>query len=492
MYVRLHCKKVIDKHVDCVRKFASINFGYDAFMYGNLDRANSWASNIADKILKPAGIAPGLHFTWNESTKEDMIKRNHHLSDKDILLPRKSDGPYLIAGLSMIEPKKTLLDNTGEIVRSPRNSTSLKNCYIEATPLYIGQIQMNKLTNGNKKMVVGGLVEPIGCSTSGGKAPVKGLSRSLSQQTIFLQKPTKYLDLATIATTALFAPGELLEGDRLAEPLMDWICDYWSPLEDKPTVTPTYIADGSNVMNIPIFSYIQRGVEKIVSVVNSHTSIDFGDLHDFGAASNWKYCGKIRPSTIDPWLASLFGYTLFDIKVNDKYKDFSKNHIFESNMFEDLIQGFYDCFESDLPMIIRRKWITIENHHYGIPAGKEVDVTFYYLAPCKLWKSRLSSEIEQYIEARKEMVIEPRVNDVIGRKNSSMRKDSLASLSGRKDSMTSPYSVPWSNKFPREFEHFPNLSIHASSYTKEEINLLANYVGWVVLENKAIFTDILS
>lgn len=67
--------------------------------------------------------------------------------------------------------------------------------------------------------------------------------------------------------------------------------DYWSPSDLIPSGIETYFGDGGSYENIPLISFLQRRVEKIVLFFNSETTLQPADKWD--VASNLTYDGQV-------------------------------------------------------------------------------------------------------------------------------------------------------------------------------------------------------
>lgn len=125
------------------------------------------------------GISPGKLYSWNEETVADIIRRNGDagLGKESFLLPRKDNGPFMVINWTLKE-KSTL---KGSLFKNDNDSESKGQIYrfIEATPLYIGQMKNHETHHGKRKLSVGGAIEPYAFAMKGGKPPAKG-TRSLT------------------------------------------------------------------------------------------------------------------------------------------------------------------------------------------------------------------------------------------------------------------------------------------------------------------------
>jgi hypothetical protein len=121
---------------------------------------------------------------------------------------------------------------------------------------------------------VGGLLEPFAFSLSEDADPRKGLEPG--QTSALLQVPgvRHSMDVAHMGGASSYAIGMFM--DTLPAGVTDdWSLrmKYWSPTDSKPSTKDTLFADGGCYENIPVSSFLQRRVEKMVLFFNSHTPI---------------------------------------------------------------------------------------------------------------------------------------------------------------------------------------------------------------------------
>lgn len=115
--------------------------------------------------------------------------------------------------------------------------------------------------------------------------------------------------------------------------------------------------------------------------------------------------------------------------------------------------GFHKASMTGKGIVYRSLWTTVDNPFYGVEGGKEVDVTFYYLEAPQQWMDSLPTDVREEVEREK---------------------------NGLFDS------------FIPSFENFPYYDTDKFTLSYRETNLLANVVGWTVLENQKLFADVLS
>ena len=76
--------------------------------------------------------------------------------------------------------------------------------------------------------------------------------------------------------------------------------DYWSPSDLIPSGEETYFGDGGSYENIPLISFLQRRVEKIILFFNSNTPLQ--------PAANWDVAANITyDGQVSDCLSAFFG-----------------------------------------------------------------------------------------------------------------------------------------------------------------------------------------
>jgi hypothetical protein len=442
---------------NCARRLTSYNYLYQALLTVSLDKRLAWYDAISEKFLKPVNIHPGKYFTWSHASLRDILRRNQivGLQADDFILPRKSAGPYMILGWTFAGPERSNQEN-------PYDAKYNQFRYFEVTPLYVGQFSNEYAAYGGEQIRLGGVIEPYGFSITGGQAPEYGLEEDELTGILDVPKPSRALDLTTAVSISSYNPGTVFDSYAIAESVAyPLTCNYWSPTSEQPLIQPTIYADGGAVQNIPLISFIQRGVEKIIAVSNSYTPINYPVLLEYNSHRHWWRTKHIRSSDIDITLASFFGIlplqdSTMEMKISSDYR---RNHVFETTQFDNLIRGFREASLKGHGIICRQIWKTVDNPYYGIEAGREVDVTFVYLEALSEWDGRLKSTVRDQV------------------------------YSGPKDAFTAATNLFQGGE---EFQGFPHYDSNRLVLSHREANLIANLVGWSVIQNRDIFEDVLS
>jgi hypothetical protein len=404
----------------------------------------AWCYGVSKTYLEPAGILPGKKFSWNTDSVNDIVKRNRNLKASDFQIPVNPNRPYPIIGTSLVGPSEG----------APYTKTSQNYTMIEITPLYVGQFKNLDvkydygLVSHSKR--IGGAVEPFAFAVNG-TAPLIGMASDHSSATLNVPEPIVSLDLAYAAGASSYAPGSLLESLRPPDLYsMGLHFTYWSPTNQVPKDEDYLFADGGAFENIPLISFIQRRVQKIVLFYVSSTPL----------APSSKYNPYTDPYTgdkVSDSLSSFFGVLDPDyMNWENRSLEYEKNQVFSSVYFAPVVTALQQAQANGKGMFTTFNLTTVENTWWGVPAGLNFDVTFSYLGRLKTWESKLTTEMQPLL----------------------IPKENADDLSVDVDS--GPY---------KSFPHYATLG---GDISYEKANVLADLTGWSVLQNADYFRQILS
>jgi hypothetical protein len=432
-------------------------------------RAEAWIQAISTALLRPVGIYRGQLYSWSEATVLDILKRNEEagLKKSDFLLPRKKNGPFFVIGWTIAGPQQGLFD-------PPYNEKNKRYDFFETTPLYVGTMrsfQEEYNVAGKTSIYYGGAIEPYAFAVKGGRAPAHGIVENninrCTGRLLDVPKPQEMLDLTNVTSTSSLNPSALFESLYVFDVILDWVYSYWSPALHSPTVRKISFTDGGYTQNIPLTSFIQRGVEKIVLVCITYVPFDYFVVKNSG----WRETKKIGTYEFDSTIAAFFGITPDRSKdtsfVDKKFgglNAFDELQVFETKDFEILIDGLYEALKRGDGLFFRHVYTTVENPTYKIQAGRKVDVTFFLNNMCENWKNSLTDHT--LVQKLQEASIPP-----------------ATGISG--------LFQKWFHE-PNEFQNFPHYILDAPRYTHRASNLLANMTGWAVKQNRELLEEIFS
>lgn len=286
----------------CLRALASADLtfiGLKAYTEAIVNTpSDAWAYGVQMTYLEPVGIKAYTRFSWNAATVADIKSRNPELANEEFLLPSNTDRPYPIIGATLVGPKDG----------APYTAETQNFTLVEFTPLYVGQMMhldvTYKYSKGIKHTIrVGGAVESFAYPRVG-SPPSRGLTAGVSSAVKDVNAPDSILDLQFAAGASSYAPGAFLESlpGNLSD-VFGFPMDYYSPSDPLPTERTWLFSDGGSFENIPLISFLQRRVEKIVLFFNSVTPLSPTGKWD---AARDAFTGKEVRVTVHPALVVTF------------------------------------------------------------------------------------------------------------------------------------------------------------------------------------------
>lgn len=405
--------------------------------------AAAWVYGVSKTYLEPIGVVPGQFFSWNDAVVSDIVSRNRlSLSKKDFIVP-KGNKPFPIIGATVVGPASC----------GPYEPKTQNYSMVEFTPMYVGQMNTIDIHYTNKLGLdrtrrVGGVLEPFGFAIQG-KAPVFALADDKVSDELNVPAPTKVLDVQWAAGASSYAPGSFvssLRPDNLTETSMH--IDYWSPADHWPTTTDTYFADGGAFENVPIISFLQRGVDRIVFFCTGSTPLQPSNKYN-------PYTDPIEQDSISNVVSAYFGVLPPEANWQNRSFEYEKNQVFPKEDYPRVVSALQAAQQAGTGIVAKFDLVTVENRWRGIPAGRKVQIVFSYLGRLKEWEKRLK----------------PEMYDVL------VPKENAEDLSV--DVSDGPY------------KKFPHYATMGGSIDADNANVLASLTGWQVVQNADIFRSVL-
>jgi predicted acylesterase/phospholipase RssA len=440
-------------HPKCARGFAKGNVVISALKSRVLQKTKSigsaWSYGVSDVYLKKANINFKARYTWNKRSLAKTLKRNRGLAKDDFMLVTAPDRPFPIIGATLMGPVEA---------SSTMESENKSYTFFEFTPLYAGQINKHVIDYGtiSTKMTVGGLVENIAYS-SNGERPVRGLFQNESSAVLAVPKTSAGLSLRFITGASSFVPGAALEA--LAEKSLNEEVprlNYWTPTSKDPEVVDAMFTDGGSTQNIPLISFLQRRVKRIVLFLNSNVP-----LSSTWNAKSDTYSG----AEISVDLSCYFGVMPDESmastaqKLALQFSDLKFNQVFPKEDFAVVVESLQKAQQKGSGAIATFFLTTIANKKYGIPAGIRTQITFVYLSRAKNWEAKLRP-------ALKNKFVPPVAANTTVNYGQNIRNG--------------------------EFKGFPNYATSARTTSFRKANALSNFAAWTIIENEQMFRAILS
>jgi len=328
---------------------------------------------------------------------------------------------------------------------------------IEITPLYVGQMKTQDVEykysplNIVHKKRVGGAVETFAYARVG-SGPTVGLSSTQSSGTLKVPEPTTILDLQFAAGASGYAPGALVESltpEELASAL-GMPFDYWSPADKVPQTTSTLFADGGSYENIPLISFLQRKVPKIILFMVSSTPLMPVEKYN-------PYTDTFDGTQLTDTVTCFFGVLAKDTpNWQNRSYEYEKDQVFATSDYPIVVSALQAAQAKGEGIIATFNLTTIENTWWGIPAGETYEITISYLGRLQAWEAKLSSDMKDLL----------------------VPKENASDMSVDVDSGA--------------FRSFPHYATSGGGINTERANALADLTGWSILNNADTFRKILS
>lgn len=188
--------------------------------------------------------------TWNEMSKEDILKRNSSLSDITFHTVRKNRPFFAISS--------TLYDSAF--------NKHHKMHHVETTPLYVGTLEKLECTKNKGKEIFlgGGYIENIGFNS---KTPI-----SMTDSSAVVPFPVFPYTLFDIIGTSGSAPGSIFDHLHIYGMMSGY--NYWPLMPD--TIIPSEklsFVDGGDYENMALIPLLRRGFKKIIAFDNVDTPV---------------------------------------------------------------------------------------------------------------------------------------------------------------------------------------------------------------------------
>ncbi len=404
----------------------------------------SYIPAISSIYLEPVNVPRNKFFTWNEKTLEDILLRNSQLSTDNFTLVVR-DRPFPVIGMTVIGP----FDGVPYTGRN--NFTRL-----EMTPIYVGEmrqldVEYEYLHGKVHTKRVGGLVEAFAFNKHGA-GPASGLPAGSSTGLLQVPEPTTIADIATFAAVNGWAPGtftDLLRPKELANEFSIHF-DYWSPTQsEKPDVTDFIFSDGGTYEDLPLISFLQRRVDRVILFVNDAKPLYPADRYN-------PYTDVYTGEEASLNIAAYFGvFPSPPEKFTDLVTEYSKNQVFPTENYANVISSLQAAQKAGKGIIGTFNLTTIENDWWGVPAGIETQITFVHIGRLTSWEDRLPSDMKSHFV--------PENNP---------------------EDLTNLVDDP-------DYFHFPHYLITGGNQDAKAANALSSLTGWTIMENAETFRQLL-
>ena len=450
-----------------------------------------WQTIIALHLLWPYGLfpasgldqTPSSFFTFDAATLANILSANPSLKPETAsLVSSNSVRPYLLCntamfvtanGQSLLAPVQATSFFTG-IVSEPPNATDangfqaggggVTSFEFSSSPTNFNSANEQVTANQSRQWA---LVDIVGSSSAAFAQTLQQLGSALAKdrqlQGNFVSErgpaAANFLERRGVDTTpakerlsAALTASRLGSVDETADltSFLDGLIpayQYW-PVLNIPvnqTIGNTMFADGGSLDNSGVASVLAyNDVQNVIAFTNTSTPITLAKVKNNDVI------------VIDDTLPPLFGYQPFVPDVgyqlyagasNPVGPTFQNNQVFPSNAFQDLLNNLWSASGSgsyqNPPIYFQQNLALQANAWFNVKSGRSVNVLWVYLERCKTWYDLLPSSVQN--------------------------------LLGPFDNMVG---------------NFPHYSVLDTELTPTEINLLANYTAWVIMNAQSTFTSL--
>jgi hypothetical protein len=307
---------------------------------------------LGDMFLNPFGLdALRRFFSYDQMTLSAILKRNPHMKVSDFYQVRPGR-PFLIVNALILRP-----DNSRPLPsRIP----------IETTPLYVGVRPVFNGCGANGRDIGGGYIEPFGFDSEAPDAPPD----EAKNVRVRLGATRHRYTLSDVMGSTCAAPAEALAGAGLNFVGFPEF-RYWPLVGVGDVAAREYeIGDGGILENLGVMPLLARKVENIIVFVNTKDELSGSGL------------GLINTS-----IPPLFGQT----------PGFETNRVFPSTQYQKLVQGLLAAKNAGESVMFQDRYAVMENAHYGVKGGWEVNVLWVYNERVPAWEQELPPEIRDAI-----------------------------------------------------------------------------------------------
>ena len=339
---------------------------------------------VGNTYLKPFLIGDRTKFfSYDQNKVQEIIDRNLVYHEKEEF---KSKGIYKYdhSDFYTVNPNgnRPYLIVGGILIRS--DILEISRYPFEMTPLYVGiPTFFPNAGSMSKYHIGGGYVEPFGFDTDSPNEDNMFDELKPNFVSLRIRRKKHIFSLSDVIGTSGAAPAEYLDRIKIDIGFPEF--KYWSPQE--PDKAKEYdFADGGILDNTGIMPLLRRKVKKIIVFVNG-----LGTLDNEGDVSK-----MIQPLfMVSP---NQFGLRNFALNIV-----LSEEGIDPLESYHELIQEFIQLNGQGQPVVVRKNYVTVNNHHHSIPAGQKVEILWIYNAFAREWVDRINDiELRSFVLSEKE------------------------------------------------------------------------------------------
>lgn len=353
-----------------------------------------WIDSYAKAVLEPFGLANRSQFmAADERNLEDILQRNPSLSREQFQVPNPLRPKTYIMGGTILAPLGLVATETSAV------SLQMSPDYT-GSPFYPKDQLVTYSGKDNREFLVGGgFVESF---AFGGSAPVSAEGQRGGEAVEMEAPPTAFsLADAIGISSAAFASVLVSAGwlTSAASFIIGHQAEEYLPVKDVWPVTSKQfstwrsalkyqLGDGAEVDNTGMMALLQRRVPKIVAVFGTNRGlaedVDFCDSNVLQTSLK----GKASNDLLDK-----FGYVYESAGEYLVY-----NQVFHTDDLARLLCEFQKKRKSGDALVVQQDLEVLENRKWGIEGNWKVSVIFVYLNSCKRFTLNLPPETLEEVE----------------------------------------------------------------------------------------------
>ena len=407
-----------------------------------LPPGRAWAEALHMTFLEPLGMPAGASFTYSPETLSKLQRAHPTLNGRAFATCGCT--PYPILGMCRVGPSAL----------APYAPGNRAFTMIEATPLYVGRPQGDAW--------LGGWVEPFtfGSDPAADPAqrPLFSLVDALAASSFFAGAP-----LAAISQPAPRSVAAAALGRGWRERLGLSVPSVTAETAGRAT-GEVLLADGGSICNPPLIPLLQRGVETVLAFFNVGERLP--------PATEWDPFTQPLHEAFSDDLPAFFGVASTQTPSMSKMTD--QNTVFERSAFAPLVRQLQQSQAAGRGAVASVRLRTVANEWWGISAGQQVTVIWFYICEAQQWEHSLPLAVRSVLRE--------------GRERTAAKKPLLASRTQPREVILSAAR----NAVPRaagRLDGFPQYPLTRLHLTHVQAGALHQLSAWVVSKNAAILKE---
>jgi len=426
-------------------------------LLSHLDPHSIWQSFIGETILRPFGLDNPEAFMAASVEEVNRIKKhNPHLKDATFQVPRSDRPKVFVINGALLSPEGFSGGNNVSVSFQMSPDFTGSPFWPQDGPLNFQPSKNGALYPLRDQFMGGGFVETF---AFGGGDPKYQSASGLQK----VKAPRLPFTLTNAVGISSLAPGAMMatEGKyQFGVPKSN----YWPVLPSKSQKQPARafgFGDGGTMDNSGILALLQRGATKVAMWASTYIplaskrypKLDFCKLQ----GTTWdELLGDADDLVVAPMVSDKFGYP-----YSSPGSYYTHNQVFAKEELPSLLCQMQQLKQAGKPVVLRSRHRVLPNSWWGIEGGNSVDLLIVYLEQSSDFEKQLPEET---------------------RKSLGPKKAENRTWASSGDLARFPHY-----KTTGQTEQH----LEITRLTNREVNLLAGQSEYAVLQNAALFRDVL-